>query len=83
MQAPPRHFRQPRAYQNTFTYNHHGRINSQNQVINGRTITMTVNEFDQLDRPVSKAYNFVGWTAASWVEKRPVSIARAAVIIQP
>ena len=81
--VPPCHFRQPGAYLDTFTYDCHGRINSHSRVINGRTTTMTVNEFDQLDRPVSKAYNFVGWTAASWVEKRPVSIAKAVVIIQP
>jgi hypothetical protein len=36
----------------TFTYNYPGRNNSHSRVINGRATTMTVNQFDQLGRPI-------------------------------
>jgi hypothetical protein len=39
---------------------YHGRIKSHSRVTNGRTYAMTVNEFDQLDRPLRTDYDYPG-----------------------
>jgi len=64
-------WQRPGTYLDTFTYDYRGRVEEQSRVINGRTYTMTVNQFDQLDRPVWTAYDFVVTEAKSWVVKRP------------
>jgi hypothetical protein len=41
------------SYLDTFTYDYRGRVEEHSQEINGRTYTMTVNQFDELDRPIT------------------------------
>jgi hypothetical protein len=50
----------PGAYEDTFTYDYRGHITDHSREINSRSYAMSVNDFDELDRPVTTAYDYPG-----------------------
>ncbi len=63
-------FGSPEAYLDTFTYDYHGRVKSQNRVINGRTTitstTVITYQFDAANRLVESVEVGGDTTATEW-----------------
>ena len=51
------------AYSDSFSYDFRGRVTQQTRTINGRTYDMTVDSYDDLDRPLQATYDYPDGTS--------------------